>query len=391
MSLISSILPVFRRELREVVKDSLYLSSLLLLPLLMVLFFVAMFSGGAIRGLPIALVDRDNSDMSRRLATMVNATRGVDIAYNVLSVDEAEKLMLSGDVVAILYIDDGFEADIFRGVPTKAECYISGASISASGVVESDVQLAVRTFSEGTALNKLQLMGESYAQAMIDIMPINFHAYIVSNPYLNYGYYLAPIFMFMGIVIFTMLTSIFAIGRELRYSTAPQWLDSASGSMGAAIIGKLLPTTIVMVLFMQFIFFLLFVVMGMDCQGSYLILLLGSILFILAYQSVAVFIVSFTANLRLALSLGGGYSVMAFTFSGITFPVMSMYGVAQIISKLFPLTYFSDLFVDQAMRGVTVGRNIPELLIMLSFTLLIPLSWRRIRRVTTDVNYYGRD
>lgn len=391
MQLINSILSTIKRELLYVVRDRLYLSLLIVLPLIMILFFAVMFTGGSISSLPIVLVDRDNSEMSRRLISMVDATKGVNIDYEAMSIDGAERLMLSGKAVAILYIEDGFESNIYRGIPTQVECYISGASISASGVAERDIQQAVRTFSAGVALNKLQSLGVSYSQALVDIIPINFHTYTISNPYLNYGYYLAPIFMFMGIVIFTMLSTIFAIGRELYYTTAHKWIDGASGMLFAGVVGKLLPITILMSLLMQLIFFVLFVVMGMECIGNYLMLTLGSILFIIAYQSVAVTIISVTANLRLALSLGGGYSVMAFTFSGITFPTMSMYGVAQLLSKLFPLTYFSDIFIDQAMRGVPVYKDVKELLFLLIFLILMPLIWQRLRRVVTIDKYFSKD
>lgn len=391
MSFISNVLSSLKRELREVARDRLYLSSLLLMPTLMILFFATMFYRGTIESLPIVVVDRDDSAMSRRVVSMIDATRGVDVCFEALSMDDAERLMLSGDAVAVIYIEDGFEVDIYHGIPTRVECYISSASISAAGVVESDVQQAVRTFSVGVALERLQSMGAAYAQAMIDVMPINFHTYTISNPYLNYGYYLAPVFMFMGIVIFTVLITVFALGRELYHATAPEWLSSASGSLSAALVGKLLPTTIVMVLFMQLIFFVLFVVMGMDCRGSYLVLTLGGMVFILAYQSVAVFVVALTANMRLALSLGGGYSVMAFTFSGITFPTMSMYGIAQVFARAFPLTYFSDLFIDQATRGVGGVRSLAEVGYMSIFLLFAPLVWRRLTRVVSDVKYFKRD
>ncbi len=350
-----------------------------------------MFYRGTIESLPIVVVDGDDSVMSRRVVSMIDATRGVDVRYEAQSMDEAEGFMLSGKAAGVVYIADGFEANIYHGIPTEVECYISGASISAAGVVESDVQQAVRSFSAGVALGKLQAMGVAYTQAMIDVMPVNFHTYTISNPYLNYGYYLAPVFMFMGIVIFTVLITIFAIGRELYYATAPAWLSSASGSLSAALIGKLLPTTVVMVVFMQLIFFVLFVVMGMDCRGNYLVLTLGSIVFIIVYQSVAVFIIALVANMRLALSLGGGYSVMAFTFSGITFPTMSMYAVAQIFAHLFPLTYFSDLFINQAARGVDGESGVFEVGAMLLFLLLVPIVWRRLKRILSNEKYLKRD
>lgn len=386
-----SIIPTLKRELHEVVGDRVYIAILVILPLTMILFFVLMFYRGTIESLPIAVVDRDQSVMSRTLQSMIDATSGVDIVYQPQSMDEAESLMLCGSVVAIVYIDKEFEADIYRGVSADVECYLSGANISACGVAERDIQQAVQTFSSGIALNKLQSMGVGYNQAMVDIMPIGVQTNIVSNPYLNYGYYLAPIFMIMGVIIFTILSTIYSIGRELRYGTIKEWLQCANNSLLGGVIGKLLLITVAMVVVSQLIYFALFAIMGMECVGSYLYLSFATLLFIFAYQSVAIFIVAFTANMRLALSLGGGYGVMAFTFSGITFPTIAMFGFARVVSRCFPLTYFSEVFIDQAMRGAPLYIDNPKVLALMAFMMLVPLSWRRLRKVVQCEKYWGRE
>lgn len=389
--LIRGLIGSLKRELRAIVVDRLYLSSVVILPVVMIIFFGIMFYRGAIDNLPIVVVDRDNSVMSRKLRGMIDASAGVDIAFQAQSINEAESLMLGGEVLAILYIDDGFEQSIYRGVTTSVECYLSGTNLSASGIIERDVQQAVQLFSKGVALEKLQMMGVGYSQAMVDIMPIRVSANIVSNPYLNYGYYLAPIFMIMGVIIFTMLSTIYAIGRELRYGTAKEWMVTACDSLLGGVIGKLLPTTIVMLLLSQLIYAILFMIMGMECAGSYLYLSIATLLLILAYQSIATLFVALTSNMRLALSLGGGYAVMAFTFSGVTFPTMAMYSVARGLSYLFPLTYFSDIFTDQAMRGVPIEYDAIKMLCIALFISVVPLSWRRIHSVVENKEYWGRE
>ena len=197
--------------------------------------------------------------------------------------------------------------------------------------------------------------------------------------------------MFMGIVIFIVVATIYAFGRELRYATASRWIASANGSLLSAVVGKALPITIVMAIISQLAFAILFVIMDMECKGSHLMLTICNILLILAYQSFAIFTVSLTANLRLGLSLGGGYAVMAFTFSGITFPVIAMYDIAQWLSKLFPLGYFSDILIDQAFVGAPILYDVNNLLYLSLFLLLVPLVWRRLRRIMTNEIYWSRD
>ncbi len=389
--LFSGIISSLRRELRYIASDRLYLSVLVLFPAVMILFFCAIFYRGAIDNVPIAVVDMDYTPLSRQVLKMVDATSGVAIAFQERDMLSAEELLLNGDVEGVIYIEKGFEDAIYRGESAAVGCYLSGANISASGVLSRDIQLAVRSFSAGVALQTLQSMGIDYSQAMVEIMPINIQSNIISNPYINYGYYLAPIFMILGVVVFTMISTIYAIGRELRYRTTMEWLSVANNSLVGGVVGKLLPITLAMVAMSQFIYFVLFVVMGMECEGSYLVLSLVTVLFIIVYEAVVLSIIALTANMRLALSLGGGYSVMAFTFSGITFPTMAMYGAAQIFSKFFPLSYFSEFFVSQVMRGAPLSYDVDNLLYMTLFLVVVPLSWRRLDRVVRESRYWGRE
>ena len=391
MQLINSVILSFKREVREVIKNRLYLAMLVILPIIALAFYTLIFLDGNIKNLPIAIVNEDGSESSYRLISMLNATRDVEVVSSIQSSKDAERMLRSGDIYGFIVIPKGLGVDIYSGTTATIELFLSGANLSASGIIERATQQVILTMAAGISLNRLLASGIEYHQAMIEISPINVQSHIISNPYLNYGYYLAPVFMFMAIVIFTVLSTIYAFGRELRYATAKEWLSAANGSMWGAIIGKALPITIVMTIFTQVIFAILFVFMGMECTGSYLIITLGSILFIIAYQSIAILIITLTANQRLALSLGGGYAVMAFTFSGITFPTTAMFGVAKVISTIFPLGYFVQIFINEAMRGAPTEYSIKYLIAISLFILPIFIVKRRLKRISLDDRYWSRD
>lgn len=391
MAFIYSVICSFKYEVCEICKNRLYRTSLLLLPLVTLLFFATIFYRGSIEKLPIVIIDNDHSQTSRKLLGMISATRSIEIWGYTNSVAEAEALLRRGDVYAILLIPEEFESSIYGSTSAHLECYISGTNLSASGVIESALQNTVRTFAAGVSISKLEAKGIRRRDALREVMPINTLTHTISNPYMNYGYYLAPIFMFMSLAIFTTLLTVYAVGRELYYSSARRWLATCGGRGVAATIGKLLPTTIVMILYSQLILLILFVVMGMECSGSYVTLTVGSILFVVAYQSVALFIVALSSNMRLALSLGGGYAVMAFTFSGITFPTMAMFDIARWLSVLFPLSWFSDIFVDQAMRGAPPQHSLLPLAYLASFVVLPIAASRRLRGILLIPKFWHRD
>ena len=391
MKLITNIISTFKYEVVEIVKNRIYLATLVVLPSVTLLFFGIMFYGGTITNLPIVVVDNDHSPTSRQLLKMVAATRGVEIAHYTSSTIEAEDMIRRSDAYALIFIPEGLERNVYSGTATNIECYISGTNLSASGIIENEIENSVRTFSSGIELSKLTALGVNQHNVIQEVMPINFLTHTISNPYINYGYYLAPIFMFMALAIFTTLLTTYSVGRELYYATAPRWLAQADNNLIAAIIGKVAPTTLMMTLFSQIALFIIFVVMGMECAGSYVFLSIGAIIFILAYQSIALFITTITSNMRLALSLGGGYAVMAFTFSGITFPTMAMFKAIQPITGLFPMTWFTEIFIDQAMRGAPTKYSLAPLMTLSLFLFLNLFIGKRLKRISQDHSYWSRD
>ena len=194
----------------------------------------------------------------------------------------------------------------------------------------------------------------------------------------------------MMLLIFVVMVTVFTIVTELKHATAREWIDTANGSVGAALTGKILPVTVIMFLMSLVMLLIIFKVVGVPLNGSLTVILLGTLLFILSYQAIAVFIVSLLSNLRLSLSIGGGYSVLAFTFSGLTFPVMAMWPAMRYLSKLFPFTYYTDIFVDQMLRGAPVACSLPDMGYMSLFIVLPLLCLPRLRTICTEEKYWGR-
>lgn len=69
-----------------------------------------------------------------------------------------------------------------------------------------------------------------------------------------------------------------------------------------------------MFLMSELMLLVIFKVVGVPLNGSLTVITISNLLFILSYQSLGAMIVTVLSNLRLSLSIGGGYSVLAFTF-----------------------------------------------------------------------------
>lgn len=192
------------------------------------------------------------------------------------------------------------------------------------------------------------------------------------------------------LLIFTLISTVFTIGVELKNGTARQWLSTAGDNALVALAGKLTPYTIIFFALCMLMNTILFKFVGVPLNGSVPLLFASGLVFVLAYQAIGVAISALLSNLRLSLSIGGGYSVLAFTFSGLTFPFLAMDLPVRIIGYVFPLTYYVDIFIDQAMRGAPPVYTINYLGYMSVFILLPVVLLPRLKRICTDEKYWGR-
>ena len=381
---------VVRRELRRIVRQPMYWVLMVVLPVVSFAFFAVIFERGVARNIPIAVLDEDHTTLSRKVTQMIDDTPTAMVSYEVQSMEEAQRLMREGRISAIVHIPAFFEKNILSNSQTHIECSVSGTNITVNGLLSKDLQTAVTTFQAGVQLQLLMKQGLTEKQAMAQIMPVRFVKHVLFNPYINYSYYLSPSFMPMMLMIFVVMVTVFAIGTELKHATAREWLGTGNGSVAAALAGKVLPITAVMFLISLVMLVINFKIVGTPLNGSLAVILAGTLLFILSYQSISVLIVSLLSNLRLSLSIGGGYSVLAFTFSGLTFPIMAMWPAMRYLSRLFPFTYYTDIFVDQMLRGAPVACSLPDMGYMSLFIVLPLLCLPRLRTICTEEKYWGR-
>lgn len=385
-----SVWQVAMRELGRIIRFPTYLMTLTLLPAVSLILFAELFDRGVPRDLPIVVVDMDRTPTSRKLIKMIDIAPETLVSCEAQDIHQAQQLVRSGKCDAMVLINRGFERQVLSKESADVVAYVSGVNVLKNGLISKGLMTTISTFSAGVDLQLLSTLGLTSDEAMAQARPIRIDSHLLFNPYTNYSYYLTPLFMPMMLLVFTVLATIFAIGSELRYSTSAEWLALANGSLGVAVAGKLLPIFITMTAMDATILILLFDLVGVPLHGSIWLLILAGEIFILAYISVAIFIVTLAADMRLAMSVGGGYAVMAFSLSGITFPAMAMYGWMRWLAHLFPFTAYSRVVIDVAMRGAPDAEVVVEICEMLVFLLLPIVVWPRLRRVMSNSEYWGK-
>jgi ABC-2 type transport system permease protein len=222
-------------------------------------------------------------------------------------------------------------------------------------------------------------------------LPLKPDIHLLFNPYGNYAYFLMMGLLPLLAVVFIFLGTAYAVGIEMKEGTGAVWIQTAEDSTTVAMMGKLIPYILLFFVDLMVMNIILIRVMGTPLNGSLGMILFSELLLILAYQAMAILFLTFTANLRLTLSLGSAYTMMALTFSGLTFPAMGMALIARIFSYIFPYTFWLKVFLSQSMRGEPLHEAIFPLLLLLPFIVMGILAFPLFKHRLTDERWQTRD
>lgn len=381
---------VLRREFDRIRSSWIYIFSLLILPVLSFILATAIFSKGVPRDLPIGVVDQDHSKLSREVVRSTDATSIAAARKEFSSREAAYKSMQQGHIHAFLYIPQDAEKKALRSEAPQMVLYIDNTNIVTGGLLRTGISKAVKTLSAGLEMQKFMKQDKGHKGAIAGAIPVSIHDHVLFNPFGSYSYFLLTGLLPLMIVVFTFLTTTYAFGIELKEGTGPELLQKADGSIRIAMAAKMLPYTIVYLINMFLVNYILFEYVDIPLRGSYGMIILSEFVMIAAYQMVALFLVSITSNLRLSLSLGSAYTMMALTFAGLTFPFDGMPVAARIFSALFPYRFWLDSFLSQTLRGEEIIYTIYPVYMVIIFIIIGLLSLPFLKRRMAEARFHGK-
>lgn len=374
-----------RRELKRWGSRRVYLWSMLIIPITVAFFFLNLMDEGLPTKVPTAIVDLDNSTMSRNLCRSLGSTELIDVSEHASSYHEAIEMVRSGKIYGFFLIPRDFEAHALANrTPTLTYysnmTYFVPGTLSFKGFKTMAVLTSgkvVETSLTGRGVSK-EIAGTLLQPVVIDVHPLG-------NPWTNYSIYLCNSFIPGLLELMIFLTTCFAICEELKRHTSPGWIAAADGSLTTAIVGKLLPQTIVYTIIGWFFDALLFKYFHFPC-GNLGNMLLAMPLFVIACQSFALFICAIIPNLRLALSSCCLTGILAFSIAGFSFPVENMYGAIGIFSYILPVRWYFLIYIDQALNGIDLYYSRYFYAALILFLLAAAtVTWRLKKRCLNPV------
>ena len=369
-----------RREFKRLYSRPLYLFCMIIAPLFCTFFFTTLMADGLPSKLPIAAVDLDHSATSRNLLRNLNAFQQVDIRENFNSVQEAKNAMQRNEIYGFFYIPENFAVDAQSQRQPTLSFYTNDAFLIAGSLLFKNMKTMGEMASGGATLSVLLAKGLTKEQAQAVIMPMSVDSRPLNNPWLNYSVYLSNTILPGILSLMVLMITVFSIGSELKENSARQWLRTGDRSIFTALLGKLIPQTIIWFLVGGFILIYLYGYLSYPCNSGILPMFLAMICLIFASQGLAIFIYGVAPILRLALSAVSLWGVLSFSISGFSFPIMAMDPTLQVATDLFPLRHYFLIYVNSALNGYPIGYAWTNYVALLIFMLLPLLVLRRLKK-----------
>jgi ABC-2 type transport system permease protein len=368
---------VFGREVEWLRRRWFLLAVTVIVPLLLMALLTGVFSAGLATRLPIAVLDLDNSDLSRSVIRMVDATPDTAVTQRVSDLAEGRAMILRGDVYGLLLLPKFLQRDVFSGRGPDVVFFYNTQTMTIGNLVARGVNAALPSAAAGIKLQLRTAQGEPADYAKADLQPIPVQVNPLFNPTLNYVYFLLAALIPAVLQVVVVTSTAYSVGLDAGTPHRFRILRTLGGGLWPAMAGKILPYTVLLLAVLGISDSVLFGVLGLPLRGDGLLLVLASVLFILDCQFIGALLALFLPVAR-AVSIGTLITSPAFGFMGIGFPRLGMNAFAYLWGALLPGTWYLSARIDQTVRGTPADVSLKPILVLLTFAIvLIGLTaWR---------------
>ena len=105
----------------------MYFLLIVILPLLSCWFLMDLIKGGSVQRVPVGIVDKDNSSLSRQVSRTLNGLQQVNIRHRYSNYAEARDAVQRGEVYGFFLIPDNLEEHALGGRQPVVSYYVNYA------------------------------------------------------------------------------------------------------------------------------------------------------------------------------------------------------------------------------------------------------------------------
>lgn len=379
---------VLLREWRRMTSRRLYLCVCIILPLFTLFFMATIFGNGQMENIPIGIVDQDNTASSRAITRNISAVPTFKVTRHFVNEEAARKAVQKKEIYGYLSIPPKFEQDAISGKNATLSYYYHYALLSVGGELMAAFETSLAPVSLSPIVMQAVALGVEQDKITTFLLPVQASNHPIYNPSLDYSVYLSQPFFFVLFQVLILLITVYAVGIEIKFRTADEWLFVAKGNMVTAVLGKLLPYTIIFILIGWLANYVMFGILHIPFQGSWLLMNMLTALFVVATQALGLFLFSLFPAISLIISIVSMVGSLGATLSGVTFPVPNMYPLVRDASYLFPVRHFTEMMQNIMLYGGSGFIHLwPSAVILCIFPLLALVLLPHLKRAIESHKY----
>nr|WP_320120172.1 ABC transporter permease [uncultured Marinifilum sp.] len=356
-----------KKEFYHIFRDKRSMLILFGMPIVQILLFGYVISTD-LKDVKMAVLDHSKDEYSVELIHKITSSGYFTLSDNLQSLEEADAVFRKGDVKLILVFEPDFGKNLIKNS-------------------KGNIQILTDASDPNTAnleVNYLQGILKNYNIEINSGKQIPFSIRAKSRMYFNSN--LESVFMFIPGIMATilmlvsaMMTSI-SIAREKELGTMEILLVSPLNPL-QIILGKVTPYLALSFINAMVIVGMGYFVFGVPVLGSFILLMVESILFIFLALSIGIFISTVAKNQQVAMMLSMFVLMLpTIILSGFIFPIRNMPVALQVFSNIIPPKWFIVILKNIMLKGVGIEYVWKETLILIAMTFaFIALSLKKFK------------
>ncbi len=369
------VLSIMRKEWWHITRDKMSFILLLVSPVLVLITMGYAFSID-ITDVGIGVMDQDLSLLSRQYIAQLRSTDSLRLEAWPENLEEVDRLMMRGDVKAVVIIPKGFARDLEGGETAAVQVIVDGTDPNTAGHAIQHVG----SHTENFAANQMQTQLMRAGSVESISTPIDLRLRPWYNPSLRYTVSMIPALVGVVLAVPAMAASL-ALSREREWGTLEGLIATPIGRF-ELILGKLIPYVLAGLISVPLCVFTAVYLYNVSFQGSLLLYLFLSLIFLFATMSIAMFLSVFIKSQQAAIMA----SMLIFLFSGffmsgLLIPFALMGPLLQMEAFIMPTTHFviisRSIFVKGAGLAELQGFTLALLGIGLLFFVLTSLMFKK--------------
>jgi ABC-2 type transport system permease protein len=353
---------ILRKEFSQVLREPRMRTLLFIPPMVQLIVFGFAVNLDVDRA-RIAWMDMDGSPASRQLHDRFTGSGRFEVVATPQSEEDVQRILDHGDAQAVIRVLPGFARDLDRGRPTEVQVLVDGTNSNTASLVSSYAGSVIAGFS-ADAMDRQQIvrvMTRSPECAVKMAAPtITARSRVWFNPDLYSRNYFVPGVIANIVMLVTLMLTALAIVREKEIGTMEQLMVTPMRPM-ELMLGKTLPFAIIGLVDVVLITTAALLIFHVPLRGSFLMLLFGSVLFLMTNLGAGLFLSTISQTQQQAMMMNFFFSTPAFMLSGFTFPIRNMPLAVQWLTYLNPLRYFMELVRGIFLKGTGISVLWPQM------------------------------